>query len=141
MVKKRRIVRRLSCDGRLSISFLDREALPIPAVYSGHRSNDSLRLKPFDPYAGDSAEPGDVKVIFPTGVTSKRAVYPDGEPWLQSEHWLYLTPRSRKLSQVDHPRKSAADAEKLLRQLGLISKHAIYVVIEYDALSMLIRPF
>ena len=96
----------------------------------------------FSFYSPSSAtEASDLNVMFPTGVTSKTILSTDGEPKLLSEHWLYLTAHSQKLSRIDQPRrKSAAETERLLRQLGLMSKNPIDVVIEFDPLSIVIRP-
>ena len=140
MVRKRRVVRRLTCDGRLSISFLEQTGLPISALYSGHKSNNGLRLKPFDPYADIATESDRHMTMFATGTTSKTVVVADGQQGSRVEYWLFLTPRSRKLSETTFAQKSGAETEILLRQLGLKSKHAIDVDIEYDARSIVIRP-
>lgn len=139
MVNTFRITRRLSRDGRLGIGFLERAGIDKSLVYTAHESNGALRLKPFhaDDLASENAHRA--LAMFHTGTTRKLVTTTEGTQETRNEDWLYLTAFSRNETEDERVRKSKTETEKLLKRVGLKSKEARNVIVEYNAGSIVIR--
>ncbi|MHB8190740.1 MAG: hypothetical protein ACYDHP_10050 [Ferrimicrobium sp.] len=139
MVSTRRITRRLSRDSRLGIGFLERAGITKSLVYTAHESNGALRLKPFHPYDPASENTREPLAMFHTGTTKKLVTTTEGMQETRDEDWLYLTAFSRNETEDELLRKSKIETEKLLKRVGLKSKEARNVIIEYNLTSIVIR--
>ena len=134
----RRITRRLSSDGRLGIGFLEQAGIAKSLVYTAHESNGALRLKPFSPYHPANENTNNSLAMFHTGTTKKLITMTDGTQQVREEHWLYLTTSSRNETDDERLNKSKLATDKLLKQVGLKSREARNLIIDYDVRSIVI---
>lgn len=77
--------------------------------------------------------------MFHTGTTKKPITTTEGTQETRNEDWLHLTASSRNETEDERLSKSKAETEKLLKRVGLKSKEASNVIIEYNVGSIVIR--